>query len=434
MSIIRNGLLSADLDVPVVLPTLNLDFANSQELDPRITFTRGSIGTFVNRNGLIETIPANVPRFDYDPISGECKGLLIEESRTNLVTYSDDHSNGVWIGQGISAVSSNTIVAPDGTLTADKIVGTLGQRTRQSIYQSVSVTSGVKYTFSRFLKAGERKYVCMWFDNPNITEGAYFGAYTYVDLELGRIVFNSNSNVSITEYPNKWYRFTISATPSFTGTLSLNTSMGTPNNYLDVGTPDIYKYVGDGNSGFYTWGAQVEAGAFPTSYIPTGASTVTRSADLASMTGTNFSSWYNSSEGSIFFSGRTGNSIEPSLLTFSDTSSLSPLNFLRFTYQFLASRFIGVYSSSGMFSIYSSNTFSSGSFFKTISTYKLGGDVTIAANGKTVVKNTSKVIPTVNRLNLGDNSSYANYLNGTISRLTYYPKALSPSQLQYLTQ
>ena len=434
MSIIRNGLLSADLDVPVVLPTLNLDFANSQELDPRITFTRGSIGTFVNRNGLIETIPANVPRFDYDPISGECKGLLIEESRTNLVTYSDDHSNGVWIGQGISAVSSNTIVAPDGTLTADKIVGTLGQRTRQSIYQSVSVTSGVKYTFSRFLKAGERKYVCMWFDNPNITEGAYFGAYTYVDLELGRIVFNSNSNVSITEYPNKWYRFTISATPSFTGTLSLNTSMGTPNNYLDVGTPDIYKYVGDGNSGFYTWGAQVEAGAFPTSYIPTSASTVTRSADLASITGTNFSSWYNSSEGSIFFSGRTGNSIEPSLLTFSDTSSLSPLNFLRFTYQFLASRFIGVYSSSGMFSIYSSNTFSSGSFFKTISTYKLGGDVTIAANGKTVVKNTSKVIPTVNRLNLGDNSSYANYLNGTISRLTYYPKALSPSQLQYLTQ
>jgi hypothetical protein len=434
MSIIRNGLLSADLDVPVVLPTLNLDFANSQELDPRITFTRGSIGTFVNRNGLIETIPANVPRFDYDPISGECKGLLIEESRTNLVTYSDDHSNGVWIGQGISAVSSNTIVAPDGTLTADKIVGTLGQRTRQSIYQSVSVTSGVKYTFSRFLKAGERKYVCMWFDNPNITEGAYFGAYTYVDLELGRIVFNSNSNVSITEYPNKWYRFTISATPSFTGTLSLNTSMGTPNNYLDVGTPDIYKYVGDGNSGFYTWGAQVEAGAFPTSYIPTSASTVTRSADLASITGTNFSSWYNSSEGSIFFSGRTGNSIEPSLLTFSDTSSLSPLNFLRFTYQFLASRFIGVYSSSGMFSIYSSNTFSSGSFFKTISTYKLGGDVTIAANGKTVVKNTSKVIPTVNRLNLGDNSSYANYLNGTISRLTYYPKVLSPSQLQYLTQ
>ena len=66
MSIIRQGLLSADLDVPVVLPTLNLDFANSQSLDSRITFTRGSIGTRVNRNGLIETIAANQPRFDVE--------------------------------------------------------------------------------------------------------------------------------------------------------------------------------------------------------------------------------------------------------------------------------------------------------------------------------------------------------------------------------
>jgi len=88
MSIIRDGIQSADLDAPVASPTLNLDFANSQELDPRITFTRGSIGTFVNKNGLIETAPANVPRFDYDPISGECRGLLIEEQRTNLVTNS----------------------------------------------------------------------------------------------------------------------------------------------------------------------------------------------------------------------------------------------------------------------------------------------------------------------------------------------------------
>ena len=79
MSIIRQGFESADLDVPVVLPTLNLDFANSQSLDKRITFSRGSIGTRVNRNGLIETIPANQPRFDFDPISGECRGFLIEE-------------------------------------------------------------------------------------------------------------------------------------------------------------------------------------------------------------------------------------------------------------------------------------------------------------------------------------------------------------------
>lgn len=88
MSIIRQGFESADLDVPVVLPTLNLDFANSQSLDKRITFSRGSIGTFVNKNGLIETASANIPRFDYDPISGECRGLLIEEQRTNIIQNS----------------------------------------------------------------------------------------------------------------------------------------------------------------------------------------------------------------------------------------------------------------------------------------------------------------------------------------------------------
>ena len=94
MSIIRNGILSADLDVPVVLPTLNLDFANSQSLDKRITFSRGSIGTRVNRNGLIETIPANQPRFDFDPVTGECRGLLIEESRANLIVVSNSFGGG----------------------------------------------------------------------------------------------------------------------------------------------------------------------------------------------------------------------------------------------------------------------------------------------------------------------------------------------------
>jgi hypothetical protein len=443
--ILRNK-SNIDLDYPICRPSLDLDFTQ-EELDPRITFTRGSIGTRVNRNRVIETVAANTPRFDYDPVTGECKGLLIEESRQNLLTYSDDHSNGVWIGQGISAVSSNTIVAPDGTLTADKIVGTSGQRTRQSIYQSVSVTSGVKYTFSRFLKAGERKYVCMWFDNPNITEGAYFGAYTYVDLELGRIVFNSNSNVSITEYPNKWYRFTISATPSFTGTLSLNTSMGTPNNYLDVGTPDIYKYVGDGNSGFYTWGAQLEAGAFPTSYIPTVASTVTRSADLASMTGTNFSSWYNQSEGTLYAD--LNNITTRTSLTYDRLVSLVGTdvnrNVISICTQTAAgggaqNKFLaGVsYSPDGSYVLDTFTGAVSGGggpdrIGKAIIVYKKD-NFAFTVNGITPLRDIIGDIPTCNRLLIFGAARYQPAPSGHIKRLTYYPRALKPNHLQYLTQ
>jgi hypothetical protein len=353
-----------------------------------------------------------------------------------LVTYSDDHSNGVWIGQGISAVSSNTIVAPDGTLTADKIVGTLGQRTRQSIYQSVSVTSGVKYTFSRFLKAGERKYVCMWFDNPNITEGAYFGAYTYVDLELGRIVFNSNSNVSITEYPNKWYRFTISATPSFTGTLSLNTSMGTPNNYLDVGTPDIYKYVGDGNSGFYTWGAQVEAGAFPTSYIPTGASTVTRSDDLVQMTGTNFSSWYNQSEGTIFCNFNAYNFIvtgQKNVINIRGSESLG-LNRLQMQLNvngIIEQIYHNFYQNGPNFADYFGFNYSTGPT-KNIMRYK-DLDTFVASKDGNIRKNSQARLQTI-PLTKNMNSLTLGTFNGAISKFAYYPKALNDAEIQYLTQ
>jgi len=83
-------LLGLDVDtyLPSIRPTLNLDFANSQTVDPRITFTRTSTATRVNNKGLIESVDANVPRIDYDPVTLACKGLLIEEARTNLLLNS----------------------------------------------------------------------------------------------------------------------------------------------------------------------------------------------------------------------------------------------------------------------------------------------------------------------------------------------------------
>ena len=71
---------------PTVRPTLNLDFANTKTLDPRVTFTRASTGTFVGSNGLIQTAASNIPRFDHNPTTGESLGLLVEEARTNSLT------------------------------------------------------------------------------------------------------------------------------------------------------------------------------------------------------------------------------------------------------------------------------------------------------------------------------------------------------------
>jgi len=103
---------------PSTRPSLNLNFARSQKLDPRITFTRTSSATRVNSDGLIEVVPANSPRFDFDPVTGECLGLLIEEQRTNLWNNSNDFT--VWTKQTSGAGSvgiavTNATLSPDGT-------------------------------------------------------------------------------------------------------------------------------------------------------------------------------------------------------------------------------------------------------------------------------------------------------------------------------
>ena len=112
--------MSISQNFPNTRPSLNLNFARSKTLDPRITFTRTSTGTYVDEIGIIRYSSADEPRFDHDPVTGECKGLLIEESRQNLLTYSADISNAAW-GKTNSSIGPTT-TAPDGTSTAYKLI------------------------------------------------------------------------------------------------------------------------------------------------------------------------------------------------------------------------------------------------------------------------------------------------------------------------
>ncbi len=118
MSILSQFKQSQNTDFPNVRPSLDLRFALAKKLDPRITFTRGSIGTYFGSDGLMRTAGVNEPRFDHYPITGQSLGLLIEESRTNLVTYSEDFNS--WT-KFLASVSSNTATAPDGNTTADTV-------------------------------------------------------------------------------------------------------------------------------------------------------------------------------------------------------------------------------------------------------------------------------------------------------------------------
>ena len=115
-----------------------------------ITFTRASTATFVGSNGLIQSATTNTPRIDFDPVTGDRKGLLIEEARTNLVTDSEDFTQ--WTASSNVSITSNTTTSPDGTLTADTANKTAG--TFEAVLRSVTVVDATDYTFFIYLKAG----------------------------------------------------------------------------------------------------------------------------------------------------------------------------------------------------------------------------------------------------------------------------------------
>jgi hypothetical protein len=267
---------------PTSVPSLDLNFGKLKRLDPRITFTRASIGTFVGSNGLIQTAASGAARFDHNPATGESLGLLVEEARTNELTQSQTFST--WTLSNAS-ITTNVTTSPDGTNNASKLIENSATGSR-SVSQSINPSGN--YTLSVFAKAAERNILTVI---PASTGGG--GTPVYFDLSNGTISTSLGSATSafIQGYPNGWYRCSVTDTMGGFG-------------YPFIGVAAVsgtQSYTGNGTSGIYIWGAQLEAGTFPTSYIPTSGSIVTRAADVATIQGSN---WLN-----IWNTGGAGNSI-----------------------------------------------------------------------------------------------------------------------------
>ena len=256
---------------------------------PTPVFTRASTATFVGSDGLIQSAAINEPRFDHDPITLACKGLLIEEARTNLLAFSNQLDNFYWTRNNLSVTVDQT-TAPDGTVTGDKIIEDTANSSHY-IGKSLVLTSGQTYTQSYFLKADGRTKVQI----RRLTGSALPTPPTIIfDLSSGTYsgsVVSGWTNPFIENFGNGWYRIGISATATST------TSDGMGLYLCDAG--GNISYLGDGTSGVYAWGAQLEAGAFPTSYIPTTTASVVRSVDLCDITGSDFTGFYNGSEGTM---------------------------------------------------------------------------------------------------------------------------------------
>jgi hypothetical protein len=403
-------------DYPTSRPRLVLDFANSKKLDRRITFRRSSSGTYVGADGLIKTANIDQPRFDHDPVTGQSLGLLVEESRTNSWTYSEQLENAAWTKTD-TTVTANSATAPDGTTTASKITSTATTAVH-SISRLKTVVSPAWVTV--YLKAAEYT-ICDVYD-VNIDTGFRInlltGALSESPAFVGKFI---SGRYGISSAGNGWFRVQ----------LGLATSDATVNNPVRIYPNGAQSYLGDGTSGILVWGAQLEAGAFPTSYIPTAGSTVTRSADLASITGTNFSSWYNFNEGSLCVE-------TPQGLVLPTSANTTVLGFSAGTLSASLSTGDGIKYGSGntgtntrvQIITNSSTVFDNGSSTnarKVLISYKKD-NFAIARNGVLGVDNSGDVPLTVDRFTLraGGATSY--------SRILYWPKRLPDSQLIALTR
>jgi hypothetical protein len=303
-------------------PVLDLNFAATKALDSRITFTRASVGTFVDSTGTLQTASSGEARFTHDPVTLRSLGLMIEGSRTNLLLNS-------------------------ATLSTQNVATTAAAHTLHFTGTGTITLTGTS------------------------TAGPLVGTGT-----------GEGNRVSLTFTPTA-------------GTLTLTVS-GTVTN------------------------AQLEVGGFATSYIPTTGATVQRAADVAVMTGTNFSAWYNQTEGTIAANVVAANAATATILTIDDNSLNNRIYLQR---ESSSSNARGVVVTSGS-TVATLGVSGVGTSLVAALSYKLN-QFHFSAAGAAPVTDTAGAIPTVDRMRIG-NVSVANFeINGTIARIRYFNRALA---------
>lgn len=240
----------ADL-YPNADPSLLLDFANVKALDPSVTFTRNSVGTYWDRSGVLRIAAANRPRFDHDPITLESRGLLVEQSATNLLDYSEQFDNAAWTKDN-STVTANAAVAPSGATTADAIVW--ASATNPEVRSTAkTIQAGSPITLSVYAKANTKSSLSLiaFNDGSNYVEIIFNLATGAVSSQSVTGTRYTSVATSITDVGDGWFRCALSAN---TNTL---TSMAA---WIRANTA-----AASGDS-IFIWGAQLETDSTATTY------------------------------------------------------------------------------------------------------------------------------------------------------------------------
>lgn len=344
------------------------------------------------------------------------RGLLIEESRQNLLLQSRDMTTASWTKSDVTPTRNQ--VGIDGTANSACLM-TEGSAGTASTRQTSTVTAGSTCTVSYVFKRGNTDWVRIALDDNgggNIAQ-AWFNLNTGAKGTITVGGTFSGQTSSITSYGGGWYRVTLSGTPSGVYTTARYdfSSANADNSTTRVSGAT---YIVDC--------AQLEVGAFATSIIPTTTTALVRASDSASMTGTNFSSWFNASAGTFVVEALTSASGSRGVLSVNDGTSNNKTDIRIGTG---AANFcsVGGVSQTNLGAGLSAGVVNKVAYAQDTSNRYL------SANGGSAVSVASS-IPTVNSLQLGGFDVGTSFqLNGYLRSLRYYNTRLPNATLQSLT-
>jgi hypothetical protein len=382
-------------------PTLDLDPATPSSLDV-ITAVRAGVATYTDASGLIQSAIANTVRVDH--VDG-VPMMLIEPSATNLLTYSEDFSNSWWTKSGVSVVSEET-PAPDGSSNVLKMVENTSNSTH-SFYRNSSTVTLNAHSFSVFAKTNGRNLRLDFFGGNN---------FANFDLTSGSIISTTGSGLTASIEPinGGWFRCSITQVQTST-TIYPNIQC------LDGGNNFIYQ--GDGTSGVYIWGAQVETGSVATSYIPTSGGNEaarTRAADDLTITGSAFSDFYNQSEGTFYVESVPNENTSGSFL-FDLNSPTSPQERLLIYHSNTDQVVYHVASGTNWVDEIIGVRPAAGALSRVAISYETN-NVQASLDGVNMVPDLTATMATaINKMTIGNRFEDPRHLNGRIKRLIYWP-------------
>lgn len=412
-------------------PKIALDFT-AGALGPRVTFTRaGNTATRVNSSGFVELIVADTPRFDYDPVTLAARGLFIEEQRTNLFKQSEQLNTTPWariVSAGLS-VTQNDGISPTNSQTASLLNDLAsGSATNHGVQQTgLSISANTIYVLSVYAKDVDRGFI-----TTSLTTVA--SNYASVEFDLTGTVNRTAAlgtgyavvSSSIEDAGNGWYRCIAVLQTGSVAVTDARTQISLSDGSSAFANRGSVFYLGN-NKTAYIWGCQLEEASIASSYIPTETTTVTRNADVATITGADFDGFWRAGKGAALVKARpsTVSSIRP-VLQFDDTT---------------ANNIIALRGNAANPELYVrtggvDQAQTDAGTIAANASYRLAGawatnDCAASFNSGAPVLDGVATISTVTQARLGSDGT--NYLNGHIEAIEYYDERLPSASLQVLS-